>query len=221
MHHGVTLILDTSTQFKGTVAGLYSVAPFDTIDLVDIAGASAKISNYAPNATGGTLTVTANIALLGQYSLASFAIASDGHGGTAFVDPLAVQRRSRRNRGNRSVGQCHEPGQTMAGTAISAGTGTTLTSIASTNGQSGTTVVDPTASATTNQAMTVASTTATTATGTTSPTLDTTQASNTNLLVNQMASTIVASSSQTVTSTVDPTAASTTQTPTLTHPLAA
>ena len=32
-------------------------------------------------------TNTANIALLGEYSLADFKIASDGHGGTAVVDP--------------------------------------------------------------------------------------------------------------------------------------
>lgn len=93
-----TLILDHASQFTGTVAGLNSTAPFDILDLADI-GFSANTSlSFTSNSqnTGGTLTVsdgtnTANILLLGQYSAASFAIASDGHGGTSVVDPAATQ----------------------------------------------------------------------------------------------------------------------------------
>ena len=88
-----TLILDASSQFTGTIAGLNSAAPFDTIDLADIAfGSNTTVVYLASSADTGTLTVsdgahTANIALLGQYSPTSFKIASDGHGGTAVVDP--------------------------------------------------------------------------------------------------------------------------------------
>ena len=88
-----TLILDASSQFTGTIAGLNSAAPFDTIDLADIAfGSNTTVVYLASSADTGTLTVsdgahTANIALLGKYSPTSFKIASDGHGGTAVVDP--------------------------------------------------------------------------------------------------------------------------------------
>ena len=87
------LILDASSQFTGTIAGLSSVAPFDAIDLADIAfGATTTVVYLASSTNTGTLTVsdgthTANIALSGQYSPTSFKIASDGHGGTAVVDP--------------------------------------------------------------------------------------------------------------------------------------
>ena len=89
-----TLILDASSQFTGTIAGLNSSAPFNTIDLADIAfGSNTTVIYLASSADTGTLTVsdgtnTANIALLGQYSPTSFKIASDGHGGTAVVDPV-------------------------------------------------------------------------------------------------------------------------------------
>src|SRR5262249_41803163 len=89
-----SLNLDASSQFTGTIAGLNSSAPFDTIDLADIAFGSNTTAVYlASSADTGTLTVsdgthTANIALLGKYSPTSFKIASDGHGGTAVVDPL-------------------------------------------------------------------------------------------------------------------------------------
>ena len=87
------LILDASSQFTGTIAGLNSAAPFNTIDLADIAfGSNTTVAYSASSADTGTLTVsdgthTANIALLGKYSPTSFKIASDNHGGTAVVDP--------------------------------------------------------------------------------------------------------------------------------------
>ena len=89
-----SLILDASSQFTGTIAGLNSSAPFNKIDLADIAfGSNTTVAYLASSADTGTLTVsdgtnTANIALLGQYSPTSFNIASDGHGGTMVVDPL-------------------------------------------------------------------------------------------------------------------------------------
>ena len=48
---------------------------------------------YSGSSSGGTLTVTdgthtAKIALLGNYLASTFVTSSDGHGGTAVVDPL-------------------------------------------------------------------------------------------------------------------------------------
>ena len=89
-----TLILDASSQFTGTISGLSAVAPFNAIDLADIAfGATTTAVYLASGPNTGTLTVsdgthTANIALSGQYGPTSFTIASDGHGGTAVVDPV-------------------------------------------------------------------------------------------------------------------------------------
>ena len=89
-----SLILDASSQFTGTIAGLNSSEPFNKIDLADIAfGSNTTVTYLASSADTGTLTVsdgtnTANIALLGQYSPTSFNIASDGHGGTTVVDPV-------------------------------------------------------------------------------------------------------------------------------------
>jgi Bacterial Ig-like domain len=88
-----TLKIDNSSSFSGTIAGQLVIG--DVIDLADItAGASAKIS-YSGNNSPGTLTVsdgthTASIALEGNYSLANFTASSDGHGGTAVVDPPAL-----------------------------------------------------------------------------------------------------------------------------------
>jgi hypothetical protein len=89
--NGSTLELDTADQGTVTFAG-----PQGTLQL-DLAaigfGANTTLGYAANNSnTGGTLTVsdgthTASIALLGQYMAASFATASDGHGGTLISDP--------------------------------------------------------------------------------------------------------------------------------------
>ena len=85
-----TLQIDNSSSFTGTITG--QLATGDVIDLADItAGASATIG-YTGHNSPGTLTVsdgthTASIALLGNYSLATFTASSDGHGGTSVVDP--------------------------------------------------------------------------------------------------------------------------------------
>jgi hypothetical protein len=42
--------------------------------------------------TVGDGTHTANLALLGQYAAASFATASDGHGGILITDPAAISQ---------------------------------------------------------------------------------------------------------------------------------
>jgi hypothetical protein len=61
----------------------------DLLNLADLAFGTNS------NNTGGTLTVsdgtnTANLALLGQYTAASFAMATDGSGGTLIHDPPAT-----------------------------------------------------------------------------------------------------------------------------------
>jgi hypothetical protein len=85
-----TLIIDHSDQFHGTIGGQLTTT--DVIDFKDItAGSNASLA-YSGNNSAGTLTVsdgihTANVALLGTYSLANFTASSDGHGGTSVVDP--------------------------------------------------------------------------------------------------------------------------------------
>ncbi len=86
-----SLKLDSSTQFHGTIAGF---GRQDEIDLSDIVFASSPTLGFTENnaGTAGTLTVsdgthTANLTLLGNYMAASFAKASDGHGGTLVLDP--------------------------------------------------------------------------------------------------------------------------------------
>ena len=86
-----TLTLDDSQAYTGTVAGL---APGNHIDLADISFGAHTTLGYTPNNSnsGGVLTASdgthvAKIALLGQYAAASFAMASDGHGGTLITDP--------------------------------------------------------------------------------------------------------------------------------------
>src|SRR5262249_54927271 len=85
------LKLDASSQFSGQVVGFSTGG--DSLDLADIAFGSNTTLGYAANSnnTGGTLTVsdgthTANIALLGQYMAASFAMSADGFGGTLIHD---------------------------------------------------------------------------------------------------------------------------------------
>jgi hypothetical protein len=87
-----TLQLDNSASFSGTVAGM---ADQDTLDLRDINPATVQTPTYSGTSSGGTLTVTdgthsANIALLGNYLASTFVASSDGHGGTAIVDPLLI-----------------------------------------------------------------------------------------------------------------------------------
>ena len=89
---GAALILDASTTFSGTVAGLAVGDFLDLRDISFISGTTTKNFVEAGSNTSGTLTVsdgthTANLALLGQYVTAQFNITSDGHGGTLVTDP--------------------------------------------------------------------------------------------------------------------------------------
>ena len=85
-----TLIIDHASSFSGTITGQLAIG--DVIDLADITGGANVTIAYSGNNSPGTLTVsdgthTANIALQGNYSLANFTASSDGHGGTAVIDP--------------------------------------------------------------------------------------------------------------------------------------
>jgi hypothetical protein len=85
-----TLLLDNSTNFSGTVAGMTAQ---DTLDLRDINFATVSVTS-AVTATSATLTVTdgghtASIILLGNYIGSTFTASSGGFGGTSIVDPPA------------------------------------------------------------------------------------------------------------------------------------
>ncbi len=90
-----TLTLADSQDFKGSISG-FSKAGKTSLDLEDIAfGSHTKIFSSSTKAFS-ILTVTdgshiAEIKLMGDYAGSSFAIASDGHGGTTVTDPPAVQ----------------------------------------------------------------------------------------------------------------------------------
>ena len=84
-----TLVLDQSTTFSGTVAGMTAQ---DKLDLRDINFATVHVTPSFTNTTSGTLTVTdgthtAHILLLGNYMASTFTASNDGHGGTSIVDP--------------------------------------------------------------------------------------------------------------------------------------
>ncbi|WP_291736527.1 hypothetical protein, partial [Bradyrhizobium sp.] len=58
--------------------------------------ANVHTPTFSGNTTRGTLTVTdgtvtASVALLGNYMASTFTASSDGHGGTLVVDPPATQ----------------------------------------------------------------------------------------------------------------------------------
>lgn len=85
-----TLALDHAQEFSGSISGFTSQ---DRIDLGDIAFSTTTSLNYVANSNnfGGTLTVSngagaVSLALVGHFSTSSFAISSDGHGGTLIVD---------------------------------------------------------------------------------------------------------------------------------------
>jgi hypothetical protein len=86
-----TLVLDLASDFAGKISGF---GGRDRIDLADIGFGAQTTLGYSANGNGGgTLTVSdaghiAKIALLGNYMASSFAVASDGHGGT-FLEAAA------------------------------------------------------------------------------------------------------------------------------------
>ena len=86
-----TLQLDRSADSNPQISGF---GGSDHIDLRDIGLTDSTTLGYAANSagTGGTLTVSdgvnsANLALIGNYTAGSFAMASDNQGGTLITDP--------------------------------------------------------------------------------------------------------------------------------------
>ena len=84
-----TLWLNQPSSFTGTVSDFHAK---DAIDLSTMAFDSQTTVGYSAkrNGTGGTLSVSdgvqrAQIALLGQYTAASFGLSNDHHGGTMVV----------------------------------------------------------------------------------------------------------------------------------------
>ena len=85
-----TLVLEAAATFAGTVVGF---AAQDGIDLTRFSFSDRTTLGYIENGkqTGGTLTVTngshvADIALLGNYTAASFVIGSNGHSGSLITE---------------------------------------------------------------------------------------------------------------------------------------
>lgn len=78
--------LTAQNIFHGTIAG------FVAGDTIDVAGLSQPTSNSFSNnvLTLANTTQSASIAFAGSYSLSSFSIVSDGHGGTYITDPPAA-----------------------------------------------------------------------------------------------------------------------------------
>jgi hypothetical protein len=97
-----TLQLDRSLAFTGYISAFRGQ---DRIDLRDVAFSAQTTLGYTTTSfnadnsdpTGGTLSVsdgthTANLALLGNYTVSSFVLSSDGNGGTLVTDPPAIQQ---------------------------------------------------------------------------------------------------------------------------------
>jgi len=92
-----TLVLDQASTLSGSISGFQSG---DTIDLSFVSFGSGTTLGYQANTSGpagGTLTVTdgtnlVTLALLGQYSAASFALSSDGSGGTFITEPSTMSQ---------------------------------------------------------------------------------------------------------------------------------
>jgi hypothetical protein len=84
-------VLDDSVHFKGVISNFGKFNTAQTIDLLDI-NATGHIVSYA----AGVLTIkdnqnhTAQLHFSGAYSLSSFHLNADGHGGSVLTDPPAA-----------------------------------------------------------------------------------------------------------------------------------
>ena len=86
-----TLILDQAQTFSGTVAGL-ATSGAQNIDLLNISAVNLQPLSYTDSGGSGTLTVTdgtttAQLNLIGTYTVGSFKTSADGTGGTIITDP--------------------------------------------------------------------------------------------------------------------------------------
>jgi hypothetical protein len=87
--NGGTLQIGSANSFKA--GAIWGFAQGDSIDLANVAFSGSLKMSYAGNADGGTLVVsdgqhTARLKLIGDYSAASFAAASDGGSGTTITN---------------------------------------------------------------------------------------------------------------------------------------
>lgn len=89
------LILDEGSSLTGSISGWQSVGSIDLAGIHFDEGTTTLA--YAANSdhSGGVLTVsdgshTIALSLLGQYTAADFAIASDGHGGTSVYNQILL-----------------------------------------------------------------------------------------------------------------------------------
>ena len=93
---GGVLVLDRGASFGSNAALADFNSPSDVLDLADISfNANPTIAWTQLNDSSGTLTVTdgtntANIPLLGRYTVANFTSAPDPNGGTDIFDPPGV-----------------------------------------------------------------------------------------------------------------------------------
>ena len=81
---GGLLAFEDSASFHGSIVGFDS---WSHIDFADISFSSSTTVGYSGNDSSGILQVSdgahsAQLALIGQYTAASFTLAGDGHGGT-------------------------------------------------------------------------------------------------------------------------------------------
>ncbi len=89
------LMLDDSIHYKGTVSG-FGQNTTQSIDLVDVAFTGSTTKSFA----AGVLTVNdhagdiAHIKFAGSFTLASFKLQDDGHGGTLITDPPVAKSAS-------------------------------------------------------------------------------------------------------------------------------
>jgi hypothetical protein len=86
--------MSTATAATGDI--IFGFGSGDQIDLSYIGFRANTTLAYTASNTGGILTVDdhtgniANIALIGQYMASSFALSSDGHGGTLVTDHAVI-----------------------------------------------------------------------------------------------------------------------------------
>jgi hypothetical protein len=86
------LRLANSQAYTGKISG-FSKTGTNSLDLADITFTNGVTkASYSGTSASGTLTVTdgthtAHIALTGNYTVSTFTVSSDGHGGTKVVDP--------------------------------------------------------------------------------------------------------------------------------------
>jgi hypothetical protein len=88
---GGTLELDQAILYNLTISGFGIPGAID-FNAVTYSSGTTSATYTSNGSNGGTLamtdgTHTAQVALLGQYTVGNFHLSDDGHGGTLIVDP--------------------------------------------------------------------------------------------------------------------------------------